>query len=449
MGTHNALTTLANPIYNVTMGMNPAYLSTLTFVQRLWDAFMDPLVGRFSDQLRTRWGRRRPLILLAAFPMAAAFAAIWFFPRELTGLGLVFYFLITSLVFYSFHSVFFVPLTALQVEVTADYHERTRVASIVGICMWGFSVSNQWLFTLAQSTAFPDPVSGVRWVTAIAAGLFALMACAPALAVRERAPAAGRPQPQRFRAALAEAWRNRDFALLLGVRSISQLGYSIVAVLGFYLNCYLVHGGDIRAASHVQGWLGTAYVAASVAASWAFRALALRYGKRRALEISAGVLVFGAVAKLIVYQPGWRWMQLIVPATNGVALAGINLLTMAMLADVVSADELASGQKREGLYCSVLSWFDKVGSSTGGLISGFLLVWIGFDAHANGGHQAVTTLHWMKGLYAALPCAGALITVLLARRYTLDETRAAGIAEALAARRLREAATASVPSPAE
>jgi GPH family glycoside/pentoside/hexuronide:cation symporter len=433
MGTHNALTTLANPIYNVTMGMNPAWLSAITFVQRFWDAFLDPLVGQFSDGLRTRWGRRRPLILLAGLPMAGGFASLWLFPRSLGEHGLILYLLFSSLLFYFCHSFFFVPLTALQVEATTDYHERTRVASVVGICMWGFTIGNQWLYPILQSKWFADPITGTRWVTGIAAGLYALMALAPALLVRERSPdttGTQRPKKQPFLLALRETWRNRDFLVLLGVRSISQLGYSIVAVLGFYLNVYLVHAGDLPAASHIQGWLGTAYVAASVGAFWLFRILALRLGKRRTLQLSAAVLIGGAIAKLIVYQPDWRWAQIIVPATNGIALSGIHLLTTAMLADIVSADELASGRRREGLYTAVLSWLDKVGSSTGALLSGFLLVWTGFDAKF-GGNQSATTLLQMKWCYAAFPFVGAAAVVILTSFYTLSETKAYEIKRAL------------------
>jgi GPH family glycoside/pentoside/hexuronide:cation symporter len=432
MGTHNALTTLANPVYNVMMGMSPAYLSILTFVQRFWDAFLDPCVGQFSDNLRTRWGRRRPLILLAALPMSAGFALLWLFPRGLGQGALVAYCLGASLLFYFCHSFFFVPLTALQVEATADYHESTRVASVVGICTWAFSVGNQWLFPLIESRAFADPLTGVRGVTACAAVLYFLMALAPALWVRERPPkrTPGRRRKEPFFHALRETGRNRDFVLLLGVRSVSQLGYSIVAVLGFYLNCYLVHGGDVRAASSIQGWLGTAYVAASVLAFWLFRLLALRLGKQRTLELSAGVLILGAIIKLVVYQPGWRWPQLLVPATNGLALAGINLVTTAMLADIISADELATHQRRGGLYASVISWLDKVGSSTGALLSGFLLVGIGFDVQL-GGQQSSYTLTSMKWIYAAFPMCAAVITVVLARKYTLTEARAYEVKQAL------------------
>jgi GPH family glycoside/pentoside/hexuronide:cation symporter len=444
LGTHNALTTLANPVYNVIMGMSPVHLSVLTFAQRIWDAFLDPLVGQLSDNLRTRWGRRRPLMLIAALPMALGFASLWCFPRGLSSLGLVAYFFGSSLAFYLCHSFFYVPLTALQIEATSDYHERTRVASVVGICTWGFTIFNQWMYPLLQSKWFSDPVSGVRTVGVAAALVYGAMALVPLVWVCERPPVgqAPRRQRQRFGSALRETWGNRDFVLLLGIRAVSQFGYGVVAILGFYLNCYLVHAGDLGAASAIQGWIGTSYVAGSVAAFWLFRVIGLRFGKKRTLQISAALLVAGALIKIAVYHPGWRWAQLLIPMTNGLALSGITLMTTAMLADVVSADELATGCRREGLYVSVLSWFDKVGSSTGALLSGFVLIWTGFDAKL-GAHQPFATLAQMKWLYAIMPFAGAAVTVLLAQKYRLDERKAYEIKQALEARAAAAAAEAS------
>ena len=438
MGTHNAVHTLANPIYNVILGMNPAYLSMIIFVQRFWDAFLDPLAGHLSDNSKSKWGRRRPF-LLAALPTALAFAGIWFFPRGLGEMQLVGYFAVTSMVFYLFHTFFTVPLTALQIEVTGDYHERTRVASVVGICTWLFSIGNQWLFPLVQSGWFADPITAVRWVTSVAALLYAALALAPALFVKERfrTVAATRQPRIGFWQALRTTSRNRDFLLLIGVRSISTFGYSIVALLGFYLNVYLVHGGDLRAAGAIQGWLGSAYVLACIFSYWAFRLLALRIGKRRALQCAAGVLIAAGLVKLCVYVPGLRWWQILVPAMNGVAQAGIMLLTTAMLADIVDADELSSGRRREGLYAAALAWLDKVGSSAGALLAGFVLVWIGFKAEL-GGAQPPATLQLMKWLYAFFPLLGAAITIALAQRYTLDETKAYAIKRELEAARDRD-----------
>ena len=56
---------------------------------RLWDAITDPLMGSFTDNFRSRWGRRRPLIALGAVLSGLFFSLIWLFPR---GIGETFYF---------------------------------------------------------------------------------------------------------------------------------------------------------------------------------------------------------------------------------------------------------------------------------------------------------------------------------------------------------------------
>src|ERR1700710_2266913 len=69
-GTHGTLHVLVNPIYNMTLGLNPALISTIVFIQRLWDGMLDPVWGSFSDNFRSKWGRRRLLIAVAALPLA-------------------------------------------------------------------------------------------------------------------------------------------------------------------------------------------------------------------------------------------------------------------------------------------------------------------------------------------------------------------------------------------
>ena len=49
-------------VLNLGLGMNPALVGLLGALPRLWDAFIDPVMGYVSDNTRTRWGRRRPHI---------------------------------------------------------------------------------------------------------------------------------------------------------------------------------------------------------------------------------------------------------------------------------------------------------------------------------------------------------------------------------------------------
>jgi GPH family glycoside/pentoside/hexuronide:cation symporter len=66
---------------NISLGLSAFWLGTIMIVPRLWDAVSDPLMGHISDNTRTRWGRRRPYVLLGGIATAVAFVAMWWVPR--------------------------------------------------------------------------------------------------------------------------------------------------------------------------------------------------------------------------------------------------------------------------------------------------------------------------------------------------------------------------------
>ena len=54
-----------NPIFNDTLGLSPVLIGWAIAIARIWDAVTDPLMGSLSDNTRSRWGRRRPWIVLS------------------------------------------------------------------------------------------------------------------------------------------------------------------------------------------------------------------------------------------------------------------------------------------------------------------------------------------------------------------------------------------------
>jgi GPH family glycoside/pentoside/hexuronide:cation symporter len=170
--------------------------------------------------------------------------------------------------------------------------------------------------------------------------------------------------------------------------------------------------------------------------------LTRRLGKKRVFQLAAAVLAAGCLSKLFLYQPGQPWLQLIVIGANGLSSSGMSLMAAAMLGDIADYDEWKTGLRREALFASVLSWFDKAGMSFGALLGGFVLVWIGFDAKH--GAQPAHTLELMKFSYFLAPFLGALIALLVIRRYALDEAGAYAIKTELSARRLASSVTSPV-----
>lgn len=434
--TQNSIHLLSSPILNMTLGVSPAALSTLAFLQRLCDAFTDPFFGSYSDNFRSRWGRRRPLMLAAAPLLAVFFVAIWFFPRDAGPVHLYVHVMVFSLLFYAAHSMYSVPLAGLALEATDDYHERTRLVAFMVVFGFIVNILSQWLFPLTQLEIFPDTITGLRWVVAIGGLFFLLTALAPVWLCEERLygkVAANQPRLSLW-ASLKLARTVPGFIRLTIARTLYTFGYNIVSIFVIYMNTYYVFGGDVKASSVAFGFIGGAFhIVGLVVSVWVFPPLMRRWGKQPVFQISSMIMVIGCLLKFVLYRPGEPWWQLIITAANGAATAGMNLASFAMLGDMADVDELKNGVRREAMLGAIVTWVSKAGHSLGSLLSGFVLVWIGFDAMR--GAQTEETLQAMKYAYILMPLAGALAAVFVARKITTTEREAYAVKAQLAGRR--------------
>ncbi|MFA6286169.1 MAG: MFS transporter [Opitutaceae bacterium] len=74
---------LLNVLMIVALGMNPVLLGLILGAKTLYDSITDPVIAQITDHSRTRWGRRRPYILVGSVGRALLLIAIFtFFPRD-------------------------------------------------------------------------------------------------------------------------------------------------------------------------------------------------------------------------------------------------------------------------------------------------------------------------------------------------------------------------------
>jgi len=427
---------LANPVYNVTLGMSPALIGVLFFLQRIWNLAVDPVAGSLSDNVRSRFCRRRPLLALAVVPLAVCFAGLFLVPPQLGGRSLFLYLLGASLLFYTARSFYAIPLLALQAEATGDYHGRTRLAGFTQIFFFVFAIAPNWLFAWIQGPMFANPLAGVRCAGLVFGAVFLLAGLVPVFFAREPlyTVLASRPPRASPREYLRTILANRPFLRVLGAQCCTTLGYNLVGVLGLYLTFYRVYAGDIPKAAVMQSWAGTAYQLAAIASIPLYRRLSVACGKKATLQVSAAVIMAGCGARMVLFQPAHPWLIVLIWAASGAGTTGVSVLCLSMLADVIDDEELRTGARREGLYASALSLCDRLGFSLGALASGFILVGIGFDVRL-GGHQPEKTLQLMTLLYAVAPFAGALGAALIIHRYPFSEVRGAATTAQLQERR--------------
>ena len=116
-------------VYSSVFGL-PAWMAGLALnLILVADAVTDPLVGYYSDRLRSKWGRRHPFMYAAAIPVTLTFYFLWSPPDNLTHWELFLYLLICATIIRVFITFYEIPSIALGPELTANYVERTSLMS--------------------------------------------------------------------------------------------------------------------------------------------------------------------------------------------------------------------------------------------------------------------------------------------------------------------------------
>ena len=112
------------------LGVSAAIAGSLIFAVRIFDIFVDPLMGVISDRTVSRMGRRRPWMLGGSFLSAAGCIALFTLPTSIAVAGplVVAAWSLAALVLYFVgYSMFNVPYMAMPAEMTDSYGERTRL----------------------------------------------------------------------------------------------------------------------------------------------------------------------------------------------------------------------------------------------------------------------------------------------------------------------------------
>ena len=116
-------------------GVPPAIAGTISLIGVLWDAITDPICGFVSDNLRTKWGRRRPLMLASSIPYAVC-TFLLFHNIDMDSSAKCIYFIIMAMLFWTAYTMYVIPYFALGAELTQDYEERNSLRSWASVFIY-------------------------------------------------------------------------------------------------------------------------------------------------------------------------------------------------------------------------------------------------------------------------------------------------------------------------
>jgi len=432
------------------VGLEPRLASLAALLGIIWDAVNDPLVGTLSDRVRTRWGRRRPFLLLFSLPFGAGFLLLWWAPPWQSQLGLMVHVTLAYMISDTLQSLVSVPFYALTPDMTSDYDERTRLI--------GYRMLFNLLASLAAAVSAPLIVDGalaagftLRQGYLTVAAVFGGLAAVPFLlmffVVRERFDDVA-VQSLSVRDVLRSAWRNVPFRYATGIYILNWITFDLVGLMLPFLLVYWVAGGDLLATVRVFGSgvalesvvLGLMLVTA-VAALPIWTWLAGVIGKR--LAYVAGMSFWALVQMLIIFvQPGQLAFILVLSVLAGLSVSTAHVLPDAIFPDVIEWDELRTRRRREGGYYGLKNFLRKAAGAIAVFLGLQVLGWFGYEAPPQSATQFAQSPATLRAIRILTGPVGALLLVsaiVIAWFYPITRQRYARMRRLLIRQRKRDA----------
>lgn len=386
-------------VYARDVGLGLDTVGFVLLLARLWDVVTDPLIGSLSDRWRSRFGRRRPWVVLGA-PLVMA--GTWFLFVPPLDAGPV-HLLVWSLVLYLGWTCIILPLSAWGAELTPDYHERSRVTAYrEGLVVAGTLIA----LGLPAALGYGDAEQARTALTLIAGFVMVLLPVTLAvLLARVPEPVAITGAATiRFRQGMQVLVGNRPFRRLIVAYLINGIANGLPATL------FLLFVGDRLQAGNWAGPLLFVYFLAGILAVPLWVALSRRFGKHR-VWCAAMLWACGNFALVPLLGPGDTVWFLLICVTTGAALGADLVLPASMQADVVDVDTAETGEARTGLYFALWGMTTKLALALAVGIGLPLLGAAGFEA--GGDDNAPQALWALSLLYAGAPVIFKLMAIVL------------------------------------
>ena len=340
------------------------FIGLITAIGRVFDAVTDPLVGNWSDNCKSKLGRRIPFLRFSAIPLGLVFVLVFCAPiHGVSALNTVWLF-VTVLLYYFLITCYCTPYTSLLAELPHNQDEQLKLSMcisltfIIGTCIgyaapviWGILMSNGVQRIPAMRITFAG--------LSILATIFMLV---PAFGINEKDYCDAQPSSSNMFSSLGKTFKNGDFRIFVGQDIIYWFGLAMFQTgLAFFVTS-LLHLPETWT-TYMMG--GLTFV--SLAFYPFITKMTAKWGKKKLL-IAAFIgffLTFGFTAlcgDMLSFIPV-HVQAVIIVLIGSFPQAIFGIIPQTIVADIALSDEIKTGESRSGMFYAARTFAMKLGQS--------------------------------------------------------------------------------------
>ena len=431
--------------YKQVLGLSGTLTGLAIAISIIWDGISDPLIGAWSDRLRSRIGRRHPLMIAAVIPLSAGFIMLYGPPENvLSDQGQLFTWLLISMLLVRTALTFFmVPYLALGAEISDDYHERTQLVAIRTNLAWitgTLAAATALLFLFNEENGLDgrfviDNYHFFGWVN----GLLVILCSVICIAgTWQYIPQLARRTTHASSSMLRDIFiifRNKNFSSVVILdMAVGGIG-SITATLLLVTYTYFWQLDAVQTSLLFAGPILLAALVSTTFSGLLNRLLEKQQILRLTCALTSINLIWLTPLKLFDLLPDNNTLVFALICVNWAVHMTMTILRVitvhSLLADIVDEQELATGQRQEGIIFAVAFFSSKFMGAFGYVIAGPFLDLIGLQTGAQPGEVSDTVM-WGLGLTMGPGLATVmLLPVWMSFRVTMSHASHLKVREAL------------------
>ncbi len=372
-------TFLLTYMYSSAVGLTKegvAALGIFITASKIWDAVNDPIMGVVVDKTHTRFGKLRPYILITAVPIAVLTTLIFSIPQSFNETMKLVYFAAVYLIWETFYTLCDVPYWGLAARLSNDPDERTKAIGVTRAAQM-LSLGLVTLFGYKLAVLFSggaEEATSTGWtlaallISVVGMGLF-LFAF---FFTKEKNDHVDENVTLKdiFRTTLS----CRPLLIVL-VGSFLAFGKNMIQVAGAVF-AIIVMGDE-----NLFMYLGAMIIVGMLVSSLLTPLFTKKFGNKRVMIGSnlLSVVVFAAMY-FVGYQSLVGLMVMVL--LSGI-LGGVFMVTQtAMIADCVDEIKGRTGQDREGVCFSGLTFSSKIMTAAATGVFSLITVLVGYESGA-------------------------------------------------------------------